>query len=359
MRSLPPSPALRRAASALRGLAQAPASRAALKRAAFGLLGLARVDLRLVETLGRQHATVVLSLHRVSTQPNPYWAPLHPRLLEELLRFLGEHFDVRGLRDDELAPTRSGRPRVVLSFDDGYYDFVEYVMPALNRFGFAANQNVIPGCVASGEPPWNVKIYDFLNAAPPSLLAELRLPGFAAPPPSKQAEARARYGAELSHFLKMRPRAERAPLWEQLAALMARLDFTPTRMMNEADVRQASGRHHLGAHSYEHDSMGFESDDFLARDVERCAAFFRDRLHLPLDAYAFPNGSFRPSQLDVLRAKGIKHILLVEEKLRAHGGDVYPRLTFSAESVAEVRLRAAGFRSRGVYQPTTPAKAAP
>ncbi|HEU4532455.1 MAG TPA: polysaccharide deacetylase family protein, partial [Polyangiaceae bacterium] len=332
------------------GLARAPRSRGALKRAAFGLLGLARVDLRLADGLGREGATIVLSLHRVSPLPNPYWSPLHPNLFEALLRFLGEHFSVRGLGDD--AKPCWGRPCVVLSFDDGYYDFVEYAMPTLERFGFTANQNVIPACVASGEPPWNVKIYDFLNAAPPALLAELRPPGFDAPPPGAGAAARARYGAALSRFLKMRPRAERAPLWAHVAEVMARLDAAPTRMMREADVRAAAAaHHHVGAHSYEHDSMGFESDEFLARDVDRCAEFFRDRLGLPLDTYAFPNGSYRPSQLGVLRAKGIKHILLVDEQVRAGGGDLYPRLTFSAESAAEARLRAAGFRSRGMFRP--------
>jgi len=36
------------------------------------------------------------------------------------------------------------RPAVVLSFDDGYQDFVEYAMPVLAKHGVKVNFNVCP-----------------------------------------------------------------------------------------------------------------------------------------------------------------------------------------------------------------------
>ena len=57
----------------------------------------------------------------------------------------------------------------------------------------------------------------------------------------------------------------------------------------------------------------------------------------------FPNGSYKMEQIEILRENQIKHILLVDEKFAELHSDVYPRLTFYADSKAQVRLKALGF----------------
>ena len=56
----------------------------------------------------------------------------------------------------------------------------------------------------------------------------------------------------------------------------------------------------IGAHSFSHESMGYESDSFFRADLMQCRNFFEQQLRLPLDAYAFPNGSYRPEQIQAL-----------------------------------------------------------
>jgi peptidoglycan/xylan/chitin deacetylase (PgdA/CDA1 family) len=66
----------------------------------------------------------------------------------------------RGLRGTSvgelLAAHRAGRARrmVGLSFDDGYADFVHYVMPILARYGFGATVFVLAGRLG-GENGWD------------------------------------------------------------------------------------------------------------------------------------------------------------------------------------------------------------
>lgn len=61
---------------------------------------------------------MVLNLHRVSPERNPFWDPLDPQVFEELLVFLKRHFHVTTF--SELA-SREAKPALILSFDDGYY----------------------------------------------------------------------------------------------------------------------------------------------------------------------------------------------------------------------------------------------
>lgn len=320
-------------------------NRARLKQAYFTLLSLARLDARLLRQIQARGFMVVLNLHQVSPQQNHFWPPLTPSVFEDLLIFLKEHFEVT--RFDALAATRSSRPRAILSFDDGYYNFVEYALPLLEKHKLTANLNVIPDCLETGKPIWNVQLYDFLNVAPRRLINDLRLPGFDERLNDDGATSKTSFGLRLSHFLKNRARQEREALWPYVEALMAKADACPvTRMMTADDVRAAARRHEIGAHSFGHESMAFEDDDFFRADVRRCFDYFSATLRLPLSIYAFPNGSHRAGQSEWLRQEGIKHVLLVGERFSTVEARVHPRFTIYGLSAVETRFQALGYHGR-------------
>lgn len=316
-----------------------------LKHLYFRLLGLSRVDRRLLAEIRRRDLLLVLNLHQVSPHPNPFWPPLRPEIFDELLGFLRRHFHVTLFRDAEAAGR--DRPCVILSFDDGYYNFVEYAMPILDKHGVAANMNIIPACVESGEPPWNVRLYDFLNSAPRALVNEIRLPGFDARLDTEDAAGKVRYGLRISRFLKNRPRREREELWGGVAAVMEKAPASrTTRVMSAADVRDAARAHEIGVHSYSHESMGFEDEQFFEDDFRSCVRYFAEELRLPLDIYAFPNGSHRPEQVAYLERQGVRHILLVGESYAGRGQRVSPRLTVYGTTPAEIKIRSLGYGAR-------------
>lgn len=294
-----------------------------------------------MRSLQRRGRFVVLNLHRVSPHPDPFWPPLHPELFRELLVFLKDKFEILPL--EQVTERRTQKPVAVLSFDDGYYDFLEYAVPLLDKFDVQANMNIIPQCAETGEPIWNVRLYDFLNQAPLSLINEISLDGFDAKLESDQNEAKMAFGLKISRFLKNRARAERDTLLESIEPILSKRDFVLTRMMSADEIRSIADKAEIGVHSFTHESMGFEDMEFFRDDVLRCERYFEEKLELPLNVYAFPNGSHRPEQVEYLRSKGIKHILLVDEQAATHDSDVHPRLTIHGDSRAELRMRSVGF----------------
>lgn len=322
--------------------------RARLKQFYFRLMAAAGVDDRLLRRICRQDLLAVLNFHRIAPHPNPFWSPLHPELFEDLLAFLKRHFHMTSFSG--CAPAERNRPRAILSFDDGYDDFVEYAMPLLKKHRLSANQNIIPACVESGQPPWTVRLYDFLNAAPRSLINEIRLDGFTHRLGGEDADHKLRYGLALSRFLKARPRQAREWLWGSITAVMAKANrpVRATRMMGLTDVREAAREHEIGAHGFSHESMGVETNEFFLEDLAKCRAFFKHQLQLPMTIYAFPNGSYRPEQIACLQQHGVQHILLVEDRFARWGEGVYPRLTIYGESRLETHFRALGYQARGV-----------
>jgi peptidoglycan/xylan/chitin deacetylase (PgdA/CDA1 family) len=290
-------------------------------------------------SLARRRALVILNLHRVSPETSPLWPPLHPRLFGDLLAFLSR--SARVLNFAELAEVEPAdqRPLVILSFDDGYRDFIDYAMPMLDRFGIRANQNVIPGCVETGRPPWTVELADALTSAPPALVRTIgrsasRLLG--EPNGGDSAEG-------LIARLKGVSRAERERLWPELEPLIRDAPRKGTAMMTVSDVREAADHHEIGVHSFTHESMEFETDEYFLDDLHRCRSFFDRHLGAPMRIYAFPNGSYRKEQVERLQRDGIEHVLLVGERPSTPDRRVHHRFTFGGSSRSEVRLRAMGW----------------
>jgi peptidoglycan/xylan/chitin deacetylase (PgdA/CDA1 family) len=230
-------------------------------------------------------------------------------------------------------------PLVILSFDDGYRDFIEYAMPILDRFDLRVNQNVIPSCVVTGRPPWTVELADALTSAPPELgrrIVRLAWTMLGTPPTRH-------YRHTLIARLKSLPRTDRERFWQELQPLILSIDGARTRMMDLANVREAAAHHELGVHSFSHESMEFESNEYFLDDLRRCRTFFERELQSPMRIYAFPNGSYRDEQVRLLNQEGLEHVLLVGERASIPGNSVHHRFTFGGSSRSEVRLRAMGW----------------
>jgi len=265
---------------------------------------------------------------------------MKPEVFDEFCSWLARTFDVRPLSG--LGGQRSDRPVAVISFDDGYHDFIEYALPILSKHSLPCNLNVIPQCAETGLPIWNVRLYDLLNAAPVETINQIDLPGFEARLGDKSPGAKIKFGLAISRFLKNRPRVERQKLWQNIESLMKDRIAT-TKMLSTDEIKDLPDSVEIGAHSFSHESMGFETNDFFEKDLKECKVYFDEKLKKPLNIYAFPNGSYRESQIDLLRKGGVNKILLVGEAFADPARDVLERRTMYGDSLNEVKMHALGY----------------
>lgn len=323
------------------------AARSIAKQLAFTTLANPPLVTRKLRAIRQANALTILNLHRVAPPDGSTYPPLSPRLFEYLLRFVRRHFDPVTFAELDNPPA-SDRPRLILSFDDGYADFATFAAPLLEKYGIRANQNIIAECVETGLPPLGVIMQDYVGKAPVDELHRLEVPGFEASPASMPRQV---FGTRLGAFIMQQPAATQSRLAEALLPQVRRLKgFAPTPMLTLDQVRELSARHEIGAHSFAHASLGLESDDYVRDDVARCKQWFAANLDQPVTVYAFPNGSFRPGQIQIVRDSGIERVLLVEEDFSDSTMAVHKRFNFDAVSRAEVRFRATG----GLRRPRRP-----
>ncbi|MBK8809905.1 MAG: polysaccharide deacetylase family protein [Acidobacteria bacterium] len=261
-------------------------------------------------------------------------------IFDDLLGFLTENFEIVGFRDLESVVTN--RPLAILSFDDGYHNFIEYAIPLLEKHRLKANMNIIPACAESGIPIWNVRLYDFLNSTDRRVINSLEIPGFEKKLAGDSTSDRVNFGLAISSYLKNRPRSEREQIFEAIESTISQHEIRMTRMMDIKEIREVAGDHEIGVHSYSHESMAFESDEFFSADLAQCIGFFEEQLGSAVDIYAFPNGSYRESQLDILKMNGIRFPLLVDEDYSRRTGECFPRFTIYGNQRWEARFQALG-----------------
>ena len=315
------------------------AAKSILKRMVSVVLGSDIVLGRRLRQLAQCDATTILNLHRVDDLEGSAYEAMKPALFEDLVCWLKGNFRIVTFAElATLAP--SGKPPLILSFDDGYKDFIEVVMPILARHSIRANQNVIPASIESGRPPMNVMLQDFIGTAPVALLGEMVIPGLAR---GVGINDRVRYGIRASAALKNRPIAEQKTVFEKLEQYFVRFDgFRTTAMMTLDEVRQIATEHEIGAHSFEHASMAVETDDYLRDDLKRCRTYFEERIESSPRIYAFPNGSCRPGQINHVLAGGFDHVLLVGNDWSDVTADSHHRFGLHAQTLPEAKFRALG-----------------
>ena len=160
--------------------------------------------------------------------------------LDDLIAWLKRRFRIVVFGD--LATFEpGGKPPLILSFDDGYKDFIDNAAPILEKHGVRVNQNVLPGAIESGLPPLNVMLQDFIASAPAALLREAPLPGL---PQGADPERRCASCLRASAALKNRPISEQKAIFTELQRTFSRFEgFRPTAMMSLEEVRQISLAH--------------------------------------------------------------------------------------------------------------------
>ena len=297
---------------------------------------LLKVKINLINN--RKNTVTILNLHSV-TDNNSKCNQLTPKLFEDLVIFVKKNFTLVAFSDLK-REIISDKPLMILSFDDGYKDFMEYVIPILDKYEIKCNQNIIPDCIEKQLPPVCVIVQDFICQAPVELLKKIDLQEINI---ERYINNRKKLGVVVSSYIKSRSIQEQKLIYEKLRPqLLDYEEFTPTQMMSKEDVMEIIHNHEIGAHSYEHASMNYETSEYFKSDLKKCKNYFSNNFGIQVDIYAFPNGSYSKKHISMALENGFEEILLVNDQFSKMGNKVYDRFGFDAYTEDEVYFRATG-----------------
>jgi peptidoglycan/xylan/chitin deacetylase (PgdA/CDA1 family) len=305
-----------------------------IRRAVFPVIGSEPLVGARMRRIANSRPLTVLNSHRVDDRHSSVYEAIRPAHFDTLVGWLKGHFDIVTFGKSR-SISGTSRPLLVLSFDDGYRDFIDIVFPILSKHGISANQNVIPACVESGKPPMNVQLQDFIAQAPAKLLRETPLPGL---PGGADADDRIRSGMIASASLKRLPILLQQKLFADIVPNFERCDsFSTTPVMDVHEIVEVAKYHEIGSHSFEHATMSAETCDYVARDAVRCRDWHLSVLGNEPEVYAFPNGSAGTGHAEIVRQAGYRDVLLVGENFSRPGNWLHKRFTMYGNTIHDDR----------------------
>jgi peptidoglycan/xylan/chitin deacetylase (PgdA/CDA1 family) len=283
----------------------------------------------------------VLNLHRVAPDDGSSWKPMDPKIFREVCSFISKHFDVITFNEiPNLKMNCIKRPQIILSFDDGYKDFIEYAVPVLDEMAFKVNQNVIPNCAIQQMPPFNVIMQDWIGRATNEEIRKIDIPNFKF---SKDLDNRIKIGTQVSNYFKGLNYTSQKNVFTYLLPQLSNYGFPSfTKMMTVEEIKQISFTHQIGMHSMNHENMNLESDEYFELDLKLCKSFADNVLQTPSTTYAFPNGGFRDEQISRVFDFGFSNCLLVGNSHSKTNRNTHYRINFFADTKSEAKTKIVG-----------------
>jgi len=270
------------------------------------LLG-ASGGVRALEALGRARGSsvVVLTYHRIARpglESNPYYDPVvsaTPEGFRDQMLMVRRHFRiVRPL--DLLEPADNGKPRALVTFDDGYRDNHDAALPMLQELDIPATFFIPTGFFERPRLPWWDHVAYVLKQSPVPLIELRRWPGDESPvalelgPDPASEDREAAIMGVIRLFLDGEVRDESwflSQLEEQAEVPVDSPALGRELFMTWEHLRRlASLGHVIGSHGHAHVALGTLSEADQRRDLALSRTILEMAVGGEVRTVAYPYG---------------------------------------------------------------------
>lgn len=245
---------------------------------------------------------LVLTYHQVGDAGDG--APITSAQFAQQMDWLAERCDFvdAGMLPEFFAgATRSKKPRVLLTFDDGHRCLYENVYPILKERSLAAVAFLATGPISKGEHLWTDEVRLRLAAAP----VTFELP-VAARELLPAQDNRRHFARTLVAGLKRCSNAERLSVIEALREV-APLAAGPPAMISWDQARTMGDVFHWGAHTHSHPILSRVTPADALQEIRTGRQRIVEETGQAVNLFAYPNGTpadYNHSVQEILRQEG-------------------------------------------------------
>lgn len=294
----------------------------------------------------RKQSTLVLMYHRVDEPVNdPFRLCVTPRHFAEQLEVIRRLTDPVPLSSSPDAASWS-RPRVIVTFDDGYLDNFVHALPALEAAEVPATIFVVAETLGSSQEFWWDQLEQcFRGPWPAPRHVELRAGAMHA---TGEVFSDERSLRAVHHFLLQLPPRVIATVLVQLRQqlglpepVLERRAMTPEELGELA----ASELIEIGGHTCLHPNLVVLPVPERQAEMENGRAHLEQLLDRPVDSFSYPYGSCDPDTIACAGRAGFARACAVAERVvpDQHNRLAIPRLTVENWDGAQFERQLSGW----------------
>lgn len=237
---------------------------------------------------------------------------IRPETLRRRLTYLKKHFEIVPLAEAIARHTRNDiRPRqVVLTFDDGMYDFYSHAAPVLREYRVPATLYVLSGTVESGTPAYTMIIKDLVLRSP-RFDSSQGIMGFTGPPTLRGPDADRWVQILRSKFHELPYETARHDAYVHALAQELEVELEPilqSRQWHYITPYEMRALHREGfdmqVHTHTHRTV-VEFPDTVRDEAQRCRDFLEAELQTPARHFCYPSGLWSRSAWPQLQEAGM------------------------------------------------------
>jgi peptidoglycan/xylan/chitin deacetylase (PgdA/CDA1 family) len=290
----------------------------------------------------------ILLFHRVLPERDPLWDPMDPALFKEVIQYVNKKFTVFSLEDYFFAERHKlSKPAAIITFDDGYHDFIDYSLPVLKKYNMPASMFVVTDCIDQNKPTWTY-LFDELFYHTKKLKTDNppALRGFNSSKWSNDKQ-RINYGASLKQQLKKQSKNKREEIIAFYETQFNDVKSVNKIMMSWEELQQIKGEGiEIGSHTVTHPPLATLTDDRILEDELYLSGMrIREKLGNFPAAISYPVGSYNSKVKNMAHKVGYRMALAVDQELykeKKHGRFSIPRIELYNEAFFKTRLRING-----------------
>ena len=296
--------------------------------------------------LAKNYGLVILMFHRVSDDFDNLWPPMPIASFRLLMEKLVKSFQIIDINSLTKLPDSSGLPIMVVTFDDGYSDFIENAVPILQDLDIPACQSVCPSLIDRGTPPWTQVLSVCLHSLEDKYLQLPDGSNFEIPKPVDE-----KIFLELCDSLYLIDDEARSSWLDDLTATL-KVNFDLYSIMTWDDIRSCiKNGFSIGSHSYSHRNLSqVKESELLEIEISYSRQRILEETGTSPSVFAFPNGLYNDSSLKMVEKSGYSIALLCDDELTnidmVNGPDgllCLPRIDIGRKNWREEVLRSSGF----------------
>ncbi|HNZ44170.1 MAG TPA: polysaccharide deacetylase family protein [Bacteroidales bacterium] len=254
--------------------------------------------------------TQIFCFHRISDENSPAYPPIPIRVFDKILSYINRHYFVIPL-EEVFQKHNTTKTRLIITFDDAYYDFYENALPLLNKYKFRATQHIITQSAATGESFWTQRLNKMTEACFHKKL-RLEIPELAID--KMLANEKDVEKTALDVYLRLLGNTSRDEILNNLQTRMGD-EVTYTRMMGWRELNEcAKSGVTMGSHTHNHATLTNLNNTNLNFELEHSRNLIRQQIpSSECLSLAFPNGKYNDQVVTAAKDAGYHYLLSAEQ----------------------------------------------
>lgn len=296
-------------------------------------------------------STAIILYHEVLPDAiaRPYWHVVSESQFRAQIRYFREHYDVLSLDEalsaNEGSSTSNGRPRITITFDDGYAGNFQTALPILREFDMPFTVYVATSKVQNGGLYWYDVVIDALFERGST---ELEVETSSGPIKYRKKEwLDSRQWATVNGVLeklKRLPADER----DQVADRLHLTTKSPTlSMMTPEETGRLASEPlaTVGCHTHNHDLLDTIPVSDARDSIEQAQQLLKQWCGYRPTHFAYPNGNYSDDIVNLIRDLGFLSAVTTEDRLFCPDDDrhLIPRIAVGKfDTLNLIRAKIAG-----------------